>query len=576
MCDSTPREYWPTRVIEVGDPHGGPARLVRLQDMNLESTSPVAYAALSHCWGLTTPTAILTEEVLPKWLLKIELQTLPKTFLDAIRIAQKLEIQYLWIDCMCIIQDNKADWQKEAAHMADIYQNAYLTIAAASSVDSKGGCSIEPLDTGLREFTVQSSDADFTAVVRPWHQWEKKLAQSPLYQRGWILQEQILSKRCVYFTDSQMYWQCHSKQYSEDGLAMPCQETMALARNNFMSIKSPSDIWWKWIQAYASRRFTYSSDKLAAFAGVTKMYQDATGHYPLVGLWQQSIMNDLLWSVRNGPKVNGVSRQVSVPPRFPSWSWVAAEGTLIPPSGFYGSASAKLVDSDVIWSREPLTSPLVEAKLTLFGQIQEMKDHLHLTVLEDKCELDQHYPLPDDYPAIPSWRLDSAKPTVGSAHHVILDYDANRNIIQRRFHSSLGLESTSTGLQKDAVLHGPQVESAKCPLTTKHGSSSVKFDYEVPPDTPIYGFLLYGGGRAQEQILLLTPLDNRENHYRRLGIAMHTHTSLGRTYCDSHGWPLKEFTPGDHCRKMCSRYRDLGHEVLSCFKDAQLRTVHVV
>lgn len=111
-------------MIEVGDPLGGAAHLVQLQDINLESKSSVAYAALSHCWGLTTPTAMLTEEVLPKWLLKIELQTLPKTFLDAIRVAQKLEIQYLWIDCMCIIQDNNADWQKEAANMAAIYQNA--------------------------------------------------------------------------------------------------------------------------------------------------------------------------------------------------------------------------------------------------------------------------------------------------------------------------------------------------------------------------------------------------------------------------------------------------------------------
>jgi hypothetical protein len=72
--------------------------------------------------------------------MKIPVAELPLTFQDAVNITRALSQHLLWIDSLCIIQDDQADWERESARMASVYQNAFLTIAATSSHDSKGGC----------------------------------------------------------------------------------------------------------------------------------------------------------------------------------------------------------------------------------------------------------------------------------------------------------------------------------------------------------------------------------------------------------------------------------------------------
>jgi hypothetical protein len=90
------------------------------------------YIALSHCWGSTnlirtTTRTLSTHEE------GILITDLPKTFRDAISICRYLKVQFLWIDSLCIIQDDEQDWEREASRMADVYANAYLTIAASAA-----------------------------------------------------------------------------------------------------------------------------------------------------------------------------------------------------------------------------------------------------------------------------------------------------------------------------------------------------------------------------------------------------------------------------------------------------------
>ena len=44
-------------------------------------------------------------------------------------IARALDIRYLWIDSLCIVQDDPADWEAEAARMKDFYAEILFTIA---------------------------------------------------------------------------------------------------------------------------------------------------------------------------------------------------------------------------------------------------------------------------------------------------------------------------------------------------------------------------------------------------------------------------------------------------------------
>ena len=70
----------------------------------------------------------------------ISMRSLPRTFRDAVVATRKLSIRYLWIDSLCIIQDDENDCQRESSYMVSIFQNEYLTLAATASSDNSGGC----------------------------------------------------------------------------------------------------------------------------------------------------------------------------------------------------------------------------------------------------------------------------------------------------------------------------------------------------------------------------------------------------------------------------------------------------
>ncbi|KAK4442309.1 HET-domain-containing protein, partial [Podospora aff. communis PSN243] len=74
-----------------------------------------------------------TRATLEKHKRQLPAQRLPKTFQDAIELARKLRIRYIWIDSLCIVQDDAGDWASESKQMGMIYERRYLTIAATSS-----------------------------------------------------------------------------------------------------------------------------------------------------------------------------------------------------------------------------------------------------------------------------------------------------------------------------------------------------------------------------------------------------------------------------------------------------------
>jgi hypothetical protein len=120
----------PQRLIAVT----GRLRLVELDVMEADEK----YAALSHCWGgslgLTT-----TKANVRAFRRTLEAEVLPRTFRDAIELTRKLQIDYLWIDALCIIQDSEEDWQAESAMMGYYYRNAHLTISALDASDGSKG-----------------------------------------------------------------------------------------------------------------------------------------------------------------------------------------------------------------------------------------------------------------------------------------------------------------------------------------------------------------------------------------------------------------------------------------------------
>lgn len=136
----------PTRLISVG--HDAVCLVIT---KNLKS--PPQYATLSYCWG-QQPFTTLTRDNIQSFMDHIPQNDLPRTFTDAFEVARQLEIQYIWIDALCIIQDDNVDaanndWAKEAGHMSSVYGGAYVNLAATTATDVRQGFLQNPEDRGL-------------------------------------------------------------------------------------------------------------------------------------------------------------------------------------------------------------------------------------------------------------------------------------------------------------------------------------------------------------------------------------------------------------------------------------------
>ncbi|RAQ81624.1 hypothetical protein COH21_011933, partial [Aspergillus flavus] len=132
-CATAPKPL-PTRLIDIGSEASGD--LVKLVEFNGETRGH--YVTLSYCWGGDSTSATTRSNVTSKKE-GICLRDLPQTFQDTIRMTRALDVQYLWIDRLCIYQDDSEDWERESSNMGSIYANAYLCISATWAASSTEG-----------------------------------------------------------------------------------------------------------------------------------------------------------------------------------------------------------------------------------------------------------------------------------------------------------------------------------------------------------------------------------------------------------------------------------------------------
>lgn len=128
---SSERPFLPTRLVNVGclsDDGGTKCKLVLREEITPEER----YATLSHCWGSSPIKKKLIISKIEDMRAGVSVSELPRTFQDAIVVARKLGLRYLWIDSLCIIQDSPGDvdWAHESSLMNDVYGNSSCNISA--------------------------------------------------------------------------------------------------------------------------------------------------------------------------------------------------------------------------------------------------------------------------------------------------------------------------------------------------------------------------------------------------------------------------------------------------------------
>jgi Heterokaryon incompatibility protein (HET) len=210
MRESDEETELPTRVLAVGSLEA-PSLYLHCPQKDEGGKWPKGkYIALSHCWGEEKLPLRTTKDKLDTYKGRIEPSELPRTFLDAVTVAREIDVQYLWIDSLCIIQDDSEDWAKESQKMEQVFSSAYCTISATSAKNSHEGFLSFPVKEAVRIPDGEKSEFAVYACIA-----DKSFKQAVdkdglLNTRGWVLQERALSRRTIHFTGSQIFWECGS------------------------------------------------------------------------------------------------------------------------------------------------------------------------------------------------------------------------------------------------------------------------------------------------------------------------------------------------------------------------------
>jgi hypothetical protein len=279
-------------------------------------------------------------------------ERLSKTFQDAIDVVLNLGYHYLWIDSLCIVQDSKCDWLREAALMKEVYQNALFTISATNPrALEEGLSSIRPFgvaDSVIQHvrFGTSSSTKKAVRVTLRDALWGALISKTPITKRAWTLQERILSQRILHFASHQLAWECDELEACElypAGLLDYIPENYLRRKKMKPTPNTPSqahgegdirrsyygaaNAWMSVVRSYSRCDLTNASDKLIALSGVTQYYQNQLlGHDTyLAGLWRKIFAEELTWIPASRGKTCRRAKQY----RAPSWSWAAVDGPVI-------------------------------------------------------------------------------------------------------------------------------------------------------------------------------------------------------------------------------------------------------
>ncbi|KAK7928900.1 HET-domain-containing protein [Apiospora marii] len=340
----------PTRLLEVSKP----PRLIESR-----SITPERYVALSHCWGIVSKRFSTVESNFSQLKKSIDIEALPQTFRDAIQVTRGLGIKYIWIDSLCIIQDDEKDWYREAGKMELVFSEAYCTIGASSARSSVEGFLARGPPRRCLQLSIANTGNVFVCpAIDDFH---KDVELGPLNRRGWVLQERALSRRTIYYTSTQVYWEC--------GEGVRCETLGCLQKLDF----------------------TRPTDRPVALLGLQKRMANAFCTSAAYGMFSAFFPRGLLW--KRAQQLSCFMEPIQWAPghQVPSWSWLSKLGAI---------EYLRPEFETVSWATKEFKRPMLRdnAEGDVRKEGEEFLEGLARPVLLGKGELSPIvYDLKDDY-----------------------------------------------------------------------------------------------------------------------------------------------------------------------------------
>ncbi|KIL88236.1 tol protein [Fusarium avenaceum] len=378
-----PQTPLPSRILDLGA-FSDPNNIRLFETHGVANYEP--YVTLSYCWGSDSSVHVrTTHSTISGHLERIAVKDLPQTYQDAIRITRHLGIRFLWIDSLCICQDDLDDWTRESAAMQQVYAGAYLSIAADNAPSSTHGFlkrqdrMYVPVDLKVVNDSsdLDSTTPDYSVVDIPGYAFEAppsktfhnrcwlELDEEPLTSRAWATQERLLPQRVLHFTSQQLRFECNCHTLSEDG-AQVLGRWNSLRRGGektFKNIARKSRIsynhqmWYLILEDYTNRLLTANTDRLPAISGLAALFQEKMnaeesdnvvdnpeGVQYVAGLWSNALVEGLEWT-----DLSSRAKDTVMPDEFPlpgekgyiapTWSPASFEGR-----SAHGNTSSGWVD----------------------------------------------------------------------------------------------------------------------------------------------------------------------------------------------------------------------------------------
>lgn len=350
----------PKRLLKVRKMDDSPKVSVSVVESSSIGQTP--YAALSYCWGSRGQKLLLTQDTYELLKTGIDVQDLQPTIRDAATVAATLEISYLWVDALCILQDNNTDKASEIPRMSKIYGNACLTIVASRAAAVEDGfLNLRPLLASSQpnrsfQVTYNIGPEKHGLVIVPIFKEENE----PWESRAWTLQERLFSKRVLKYGTLNTTYICHGGRERDvyaasdgwkgldgeltqkrKGTGVDKEKSMSditqiLQQVDFMSALDSSSVavelgkmkredvlksWYELVGAYSKRNITVPLDRLPAMSGIAQSFASALQDNYFSGHWQSNLAYDLMWTRFSSQSPERPSQYTG-----PSWSWAGYPG----------------------------------------------------------------------------------------------------------------------------------------------------------------------------------------------------------------------------------------------------------
>ena len=374
-------------------------RLVDVEDRCVVSSSPdVTYVALSYTWGDPDHfnhlklTSASSQRLHTKGALSDDNPDLPTTIKDALRLCAQLGETYIWIDAICIQQDDEKDKASQIPYMDKIYGCAKLTIVAGAGSNAWAGLpgvGTRPKLRSIAQLYGTVCGIPLVTCLESYHQWR---LGSTWDTRGWTFQEKALSRRLLIFGTEQAYFQCKSDLWCEDTICETFDEDViskTLEVDNYGG-GFPFTQYSLYLGHYVHRSFGYRSDVLNAFCGLENHLRPHLSHEFHWGLPVSMFDAAIGWTF---PYHYPDRKRAN----FPTWAWAGWDFSGLWQGFAFRYPTYRTVGREVLWHRVCTTESIrkiIDSRLPEFVKPGPGKTMGHLEYIQTSKNISIMGPLP--------------------------------------------------------------------------------------------------------------------------------------------------------------------------------------